>query len=476
MPPYPIELLYAKKPNWKSSFQLLACLVIAAWIFASLDPLHIGIWNENAITRQSLRIQEWLFPYDAKSQNEIAVVLIDKDALKVSQINWPPRSSFYQLLLNYLLDCRPKAIYFSMALGQAVYSDEARAENQELASMAKDINTCGALDCKPGENSPIPVIFAASQHLPLDGKLPVSQLAFTDWSPDAFRLGIYPLNVEDKQRGVESLRQLAKTPALVLYQRICETEPRRQYDKSYFEATPAPLQIRWATSTPREQGKYWPESRDCLKGSGNIISYLLKRDFGSTSSRKICMPFLTINLDALYPSSELDAGASLKDKIVMIGVNIGDHAQFQESPFYLREKSPYSSALPPVYLHALALENLLTAGRSYQKANTREDNDGMVLLFSVLFVAAPHGLGMIYSFSCWTIPRLNLWQNGMRKSALRRILFHLVIATFLMALLILVVGRFHPVLTAEIVVNAFLAYGAAGAAYGILRKLARRKA
>jgi len=80
---------------------------------------------------------------------------------------------------------------------------------------------------------------------------------------------------------------------------------------------------------------------------------------------RTCPPFRTIFAWDLLRSETDEPEIAVKDKIVMIGGKFSFTADFIDPPGHAK--------LPGVYLHAMALDNLLIYGNSYRRPITKDD-------------------------------------------------------------------------------------------------------
>jgi CHASE2 domain-containing sensor protein len=98
---------------------------------------------------------------------------------------------------------------------------------------------------------------------------------------------------------------------------------------------------------------------------------------------QLCPPVLTIPANALISGNILTATPGtdpvlelMKDRIVLIGVNLPSSRDTVPTPIHER--------LPGVYFHAMALDNLLTFGDAYP---TEPDLPNLIVVLVVLFLS-----------------------------------------------------------------------------------------
>lgn len=131
-----------------------------------------------------------------------------------------------------------------------------------------------------------------------------------------------------------------------------------------------------------------------------LIPGILRDLFVKADSRPICPYNRTYSVSQLTELPEEQLAASLKDKYVLIGAVIPGHNDLVDSPVH--------GLVPGIYLHAMALDNLLTYGDEFKRSESWEfppSNKllvaGLTAVFVVLVVrvlwrclAAKLGIGL----------------------------------------------------------------------------------
>lgn len=423
--------------RWLDASALVFLLVFSVQIVLNLiEPFGL----DRAAKAQSMRISARATSafYDSKAQDDIAVVLIDDTSLRMMDLSWPPRYSDYEQLLRRVLAHRPRAVFLDVLLLEGRTYDA----SLEQAKKGMDALVRQSRQTEAAGGKPVPVFFAIAA----PGQASIFSLpggirdAIVAWESvgDAYPLVLdchsvhknaLPLDCSSMQMP----RGEAETAAWKLYQVACPGdgsdapgcyEPAARFSE---EDTHQPISVQWGWLLPRESAdddEKKVESQASTEGpDGQEVKqplpchapYLRKRDQPAPSLRErmqtgwtrlhtavrlVWTSFLAGRDPALedhtreqcvYPftlfaeqladtrllrQDDRTAGV-LEDRIVLIGTHLVG----------LDDKvlTPINQNVPGVYMHAMALDNLMTWGS--RRIRERGDVGLVIMLASSLLMS-----------------------------------------------------------------------------------------
>ncbi|MFC0634861.1 CHASE2 domain-containing protein [Brevundimonas balnearis] len=157
-----------------------------------------------------------------------------------------------------------------------------------------------------------------------------------------------------------------------------------------------PMEVVWSDRIHPEQRRLWsqtstgrvPDCRSDRSGPIHAAGRIVGVGASPGRGREACLAHLTLGYDRLVAGYGLDSASDypllLEDKLVLIG------AVFDNGNDWI--PSPLHGAVPGVHLHAMALDNLLTAGPAYLKKDPRAlfvrgDLHTLVVTFVGVFAA-----------------------------------------------------------------------------------------
>lgn len=406
----------------------------------SVDPLNIGTASSQRSEDAVLRISAAY--YDAS--REVTVVLIDDDYLRKIGSGWPMSYRAQGLLLRRLLSYEPSAVFVDLLYRQR-YNQEPSVDSPAdlLAALPRPPRLrlpapraasseallpaliFAGLSTDATKLSPQPGSFCypdglAADQLRNDPLLDTQSIDPTLQTlvaapSDRAALGValvgwsgcgssYPLLLAGSRA--------APTPAYAMYRAFCSRHglSERCADQSASRQLRAPggedtdvdfvrpLIVRWGTFAPgfqkpfyaagscqratRDDGEVGPLPRFAQAFQQLALGAIfdVRTDAKPEISRP-CPAVPVIRADALLDGDPRALGALLRDKAVFLGASVAGVPDWYTSPVHGR--------IPGVVLHAMALDNLLTAGPRYAKRMHSQVSDairiGLALL--VAFVA-----------------------------------------------------------------------------------------
>lgn len=356
-----------------ASMLVLLGVVLLVLLFQELSLFGLS----KATQAQSSRVWQRLAApfHPEQAQQQIAVVLIDEQTLQARQVGWPPQYAYYADMLRGVLLQQPRAVFVDILVEHERSHDPTlEMTRQAISAMVRDAG--------------IPVQWAISR--------PAAQSLFS--SADGAGQSVvgwqghgtaYPLQVVSEHAlalkgtwqadGV--VHEPVDTAAMAMYRVICSGEAACPGADGLLEnPSPPAMSIAWGSQLPVVEAithsDASPQEMSCLlvKPPGLFARITESLELGWHSLRSglsgqaedegrvRCPYFLTLHeeqLSELLPVDALPAGTRgpLQDKVVFIGTQLDGINDWVDSPVHKK--------VPGVYLHAMALDNLLNWGAGY---------------------------------------------------------------------------------------------------------------
>nr|WP_228550728.1 CHASE2 domain-containing protein [Endozoicomonas sp. OPT23] len=329
--------------------------------------------------------------YDNKGQSEVVVVQINDQVLRELNQSWPLSYGAHARFLRQIISYQPKAIFVDF-----IYSQDRDPKGlNSLKRLLEKYND-------PAGNSPVFIADVIrdgqSPLLPeLQGDILRSQIHWSGYSSQ------YPLELSSSD-------SVSNTPAQDLYKVYCN---KASCSDTQWLSDPAPMTLYWGTRTDpiMDHVTDTTECRTYDAGSfGNIAESarllftntfmgLYNSDSLDKATRQSC-PYsrylfahqLRLRMDT---TEEL-----LKDKIVIFGGSFTGIPDFVQSPVH--------GQIPGMFMHAMAVDNLITLEQDYLKepeaitslsvfswADLIELSLVALLLWFIAFIAKTHWLASL---------------------------------------------------------------------------------
>lgn len=396
-------------PPWPAKPRRLPMRVLDASLPVFLGVLLLGLlMNElepfgldNASKAHSQRITARVLApfYGSDAQDHIAVVMIDDHTLAARGIGWPPQYAYYDELLRRILAQRPRAVYLDILMQQRRDYDDSY-EDARLG-IGEEIAAAG-----------IPVYFgvAAPGGRSIFSGAGGARDVVTSWQ------GVgsdYPLTIDGERINEHgtTLRQDAgqgpgadtRSVALALYDAACLPSAAgcaETADALTPRGRAQPMVVQWGSTLPRRKDAAIgdPCTRGAEVGTGARMAEawgLLKDSFNSGRDeqaedrhRKQCAYTFTVFEEQLDDEAMHDA---LADRVVLVGthlVGLND-----------RVASPVHQQIPGVYLHAMALDNLMTWGE--RRVHRIEGANRLFALANALLLSLAAGAVLLWVRGTW---------------------------------------------------------------------------
>lgn len=356
------------------AFGLVFVLVFSIGLLLNhIEPFGLA----NASKAQSMRISaRFVAPfYKDSARDSTAVVLIDDRALQRLRMDWPPAYWQYDVLLQRVLEHRPRAVYLDVLLV------DKRDYDDSFASTYASLNEAVA-------SSGIPVFFgvAAPGQCSIFSAQGGVQDVVTAWQGAGTG---YPLLVEGDYVHEGGARldcprtgaagADARSVALALYQHACATGSEAGCTGSAAafaeEEARTPMAVQWGwrpeiadgegsrCEGPLDAAAPPPDPAWFVKLAA-ATRLMVDSFWGADPGRedrgraKCTFPFTVFAEDLEENEALMTLGPGgtplLQDRVVLIGtrlVGLDDNVM-----------SPVNQKVPGVYLHAMALDNLMRWG------------------------------------------------------------------------------------------------------------------
>ena len=352
--------------------RFIASFLIAFLVLSTVSFLMLWLGDKikgsgMAYTRYMARGQAPLTGqfYPSNSQNQITVLTYDRQFLKDSGSAWPISYGQHADWIQKIVEeesTRPKAIFIDVTFTEA----------RDDASVSVLLTTL----CKAKKEYNVDVYLAALASS-RDGQLHVREgleqgvdegcfeLVSVNYKPDTIdRIAWeYPIYSHVGETGwasglpKENQSQLTSAAAAIATGSAGIELPIEN----------DPMSIVWGV-TNNQPTDNRPHLLDyCRDGQVSylrLVPGILRDLFVKSDPRPICPYNRTYSMSQLTDLPEAQLMASLKDKYVLIGAVIPGHNDLVDSPVH--------GLIPGIYLHAMALDNLLTYGEDFKRSESWE--------------------------------------------------------------------------------------------------------
>ncbi|MGX9764086.1 CHASE2 domain-containing protein [Pseudomonas shahriarae] len=329
---------------------LLAFFIV---LLAVLDPFGLASSSDKASAQWLNRMFSSNYP--STGQQHITVVLIDDAYLMRNNTSWPMPYSEQSKLFKRLLAYKPKAVFVDLLYSHDHSLGDPTRGSQLLANVFERYQRRG-----------IPLLLANTgvtrgengQANTLEQFAAFSQPGLVVWD-----------GVDDKYPlAMPTALGLMETPALALYRQFCKGQPCADQLPRDAEAAAQlqPIAVQWGLKLAQQQAQI-ADIRHCapprnfvLDGVAQLFQAVFWKLDDSAQAR--CPYSLTLSASDLEVSSPEDqalVAGLLRDRLVMVGASITSTGDLVQSPVH--------GLIPGVYLHAMALDNLINKGMDYDR-------------------------------------------------------------------------------------------------------------
>ena len=394
---------------------LASVLQTAFWLLALLsDPFGMASAADRASEAVFLRLYPILYP--ATQQESIRVVMIDDEQLPLKPFGskeWPLNYSEYAELISKILAQKPRGVFVDL-----LFDTEIRRDIEPLQQMIRSIPRSGP-----------PVVFATYA----DEKTKILLPAELGFKGGGAMKGVVELvsNANHYQIGL-GRKDGAASAAVVLY----NTTVKKPSDRIPV-TTHGEFLVAWGNTLPNDVPGDppcanivdTPDSRweafvlSIWSGlSGTIPSSTRTDELSSWQRMQPCPYHKEISARDVMQLDGPELESQLKDKFVLIGAEVKGSGDIVNSPVH--------GQLPGVFLHAMALDNLLTFNGKPLEKNAWVD----LLQASLIFLCTFTGGVLFSNRPASTSPASAVRSLGLRMGAW-------LAFAFILAILIVVLLR-----------------------------------
>ena len=344
---------------------LLALLILTLVSFGMLwlgDKIN---GSGMALTRFMARVQAPLtaqFAYTDIARDQITVVMYDQEFLKNSVSAWPISYQDHGDALMRLTqdpNARPKVIFLDITFNQERSDPTIGALREALCTIQNEYKVPVFLAALPSEKGPLGVRSGLSS-VPSAGEPDCFTLVGVDYIPDSLD-------------GVAWTYQLSRHLTETGWQNGPTTNA--QQEPTYRSAAMAiaqdvgridmgeetvPMALVWGHNSAPQTHR--PESLNhCRPGRpdrGQLVPFVLRQLWDESSEKPLCPYHRTLSMGQLSSLSESELAPYIGGRYVIVGANVPGYNDFADSPVH--------HLTPGVYMHAMALDNLLTYKGDYK--------------------------------------------------------------------------------------------------------------
>lgn len=339
----------ARSPLFSRWEYVLGALFV---VLAVLDPFGLSSSSNNASAQWLNRV--FANSYPNTGQQQIAVILIDDAYLMRNTTHWPMPYDEQSKLFKRLLAYKPKAVFVDFMYSHDHSQGDPALGSQLLANVFERYRHQG-----------IPLLLANTgqvrgeegQANTLANLVEVSSSALVAWNGFGDK---YPLAVQKPLGPME-------TPALLMYRQYCQSHTCADLPSDTQAALQSPpIAIQWGIHLAPEQTRI-SDIAHCSAPEGllndvgkELVQAIFWKLSGAEKSR--CLYNFTLSASDLEVSTPEDRALLsklLRDRLVLVGANITSTGDLVHSPVH--------GQIPGVYLHAMALDNLVTLGMDYDR-------------------------------------------------------------------------------------------------------------
>jgi CHASE2 domain-containing sensor protein len=293
--------------------------------------------------------------YNSKAQRDITVLLIDDLSLSDAGQSWPATYSYTARLLNAIARYKPKAVFLDIYFSQERQDPTLPRLAEQLCALRSQGAQVylGAIPGPDGQSS------LRSGLDPLSGKC--FEKVALHYVPDEIDRLAWTYSLAES--GTKSSGAPLRSAALAMY----EGAKGKRLDRDEYT-----MAMTWGLE-PAQNGLRWldPKAKHAKKESYCRESFglaevlpkgFLKLRYRDEAEKPVCVYSETLYAKDLSANSH-EEEAALKDRIegktVLIGTALTDSAD--------SVLTPMNGRIPGVFLHAMALDNLLTFEDRYPK-------------------------------------------------------------------------------------------------------------
>ena len=380
-----------RSPFWLWVWSTAASVVIGAVLALVLPSRFTEEIGAQKIARLAAPFVG--YRYSITYRDQITVLVIDRTSLEVRGQSWPASYDYYAWLLHLMNEHLPRGVFIDIVLAQ-------KGDPEGLKRFENAVNMLTAI--RSGHAKPRVFIAARrtadnelTANTELDRFTGVTRVGI-EFSPNEIdRIAwTYPLLYQKTEDDKQPKNRLGIKSSLAVEQKTQPSDVSQRsaalaiYEDVYRPPTPKnerppqSIAVTWGLDTA-PNGLRWAEEPDeeaearhhslvhvdssnpddemyCTSSEDNptLMWRAEARSLLRSLSRPVCVFHRTVHASQLDEMSDDALDVAFKDRIVMIGASLRYSNDIVVSPLHDR--------IPGVFLHAMALDNLLTANGAYE--------------------------------------------------------------------------------------------------------------
>lgn len=335
--------------------RLISLALLTACTFALLWAGNQFNNAGNAVTRYMANLQApftgWFYP--DKASDDITVILYDDAFLQSQALTWPLSYSDQAAWIERLVSSGstpPKAVFIDLSFGERHWDDSVTTLRDTLCEIRKTYGTSIYMAGLNGNNNRLYV------RKELDPTLhPELQSCYTlidaSYTPDIIDNKAWSYPLFHQENGVTT-----RSAAAAIAEDVANI-----HGLSPSTGAPGVMALEWGT-----RSQPWPDNWDKPTGFKECGQF---RDVAKTflpwvsnhtkdGLVNLCPYHRTLSMQHVSTMDADDVSPFVAGKYLMIGAQLGGYNDFVYSPT--------NGIMPGVYLHAMALDNLLTYRARYK--------------------------------------------------------------------------------------------------------------
>lgn len=380
-----VMLVHRHWREWRkalvNSVAAMAIGLVAAWLVPK-------IFGEEFLVREVARIYAPVlgYHYGDRHRDEVSVMLIDDTSLASAHQAWPADYGYYGRLLDGLVLHQPKAVFLDVILA----AERKDPSLDRLVASACRAREAGVQVYLAARRDPAGRFLLRPE---LEALVPrCLQKVAVDYDPDAADQTAWAYRVSaDSYAADGEVRGVAGT----LYRDMGGSMPAHQHSEMALTwgSAPAGRGIDWAESPAAEEhgGGHGDGEKHAQDHAAPAESYCrtpgkpyyelfvpaaLRGWWDASAHKPACVFHNTLypsDLQAVTDADEKMLAEHVTGRVVMVGTALLGSND--------RILTPLHGRIPGVYLHAMALDNLLTYGADYRRAaHMGWSHDGLAVI------------------------------------------------------------------------------------------------
>jgi len=364
-------------------FYVRTTLLVGTYL---LDPFKISSVTDEASAEVLNRITS-LF-YDGDGHNQITVILIDDTYLSTEKTRWPLPFAEQSRLVRRILRYKPEALFIDL-----LYTHDRKGHGDNFASLQNILDNAG-------RRTPIFIPKPETTELPPEALFKVNRPVVVQWEGEDH---YYPRKY---YQGSADDGESLSTPATALFDIYCQNNACDERALSSEE----PIYLQWGATPHPKQSEFTAVGDNCrdisgaLSKLGNLAEIIRREIFWKVTGdwQQSCPHTRTIMAQQLSANSEtarLLFTEALAGKTVLLGALIQG----------ARDEviTPVNGKIAGVYLHAMALDNLITMQNNYFRPAP-----SVFYKFDACDIAEWILLAMVVVWGLFSVGKLRLKKNN----------------------------------------------------------------